>query len=415
MPRAPAAPPAAPSGRPSSAPSGAAAFLKRAASAHGVKIAAQMETMRFVTRSPAFNRACGIGGLPLSGRYIVVMGPWGGGKSTLMARVLADVARGGGVGYYADVERARTSSWFEAAGLREGEYVYAKHRSQEEHQDHILQFLIDAAKAKKAGDLPEDAPVFAVVDTVTEFAPEGKLDGSVGSKDYGLSANLLNDWMKPILVLGEEAGASICLVSQERRKPPPFTGAPDWMCVKPTTGDAVEYGASLLFRVEKGGSLKEGEVKCGAEHRIRVIKSKFAPDSRTVGTGIPTWYVSNGEGEAALGPDLVREVVSSALDLGVLRKGGSGGGEEEPAPEAAPRGRGRDKIKRALGGAGEGDGEAKKRGGGRVEAAWDAGLSWGGEGILRKKLRADDDLLYELEERVRAAIDESVARLGHRY
>lgn len=405
MARAPAQTPApAPGRRPDPAPSGAASFLSRAQKAHGVKIAAHMETRRFVTRSPAFNRACGLGGLPLSGRYVVVIGPWGGGKSTLMARVLADVARGGGVGYYADVERARTASWFEAAGLREGEYVYAKHRSQEEHQDHCLQFLRDAAKAKRDGDLPEDAPVLAVFDTITEFAPAGKLDGSVGSKDYGLSANLLNDWMKPTLVLAEEAGACICLISQERRKEAPFTGAPDWMCVRSTTGDAVEYGASVLLRVEKGATLKEGETKAGSEHRLRVLKSKFGPDSRTIGT--PSWFISNGEGEAPLGPDLVREVVSEALTLGVLRKG-AGKGEED---EAAPVQRGRGKIKASLG-----DADAPRaRGSGRVEAAWDAGLSWGGEALLRRKLREDDDLLWDLEERVRAAVDAAAAKLGHR-
>lgn len=406
MTRAAAPPP------PAAKPTGAAAFLKRAQKDFGVQVAAQLETRRFVTRSPAFNRMCGLGGLPLSGRYLVVLGPWSGGKSTLMARILSDVARGGGVGYYADVERARTASWFEAVGLSAGDYVYAKHRSQEEHQDKILDFLIAAAKAKKAGDLEEDAPVLVVVDTVTEFAPAGKLDGSVGSKDYGLSANLLNDWMKPILVLGEEANACLALVSQERRKEAPFNGAPDWMCVRPTTGDAVEYGASVEVRVEKGATLKEGETKCGNEHRIRVLKSKFGMTSSTAGTG--SFYVSNGQGEAPQGVDLVRELIAEGLAVGVLRKGAAGTGEEEPADEPAARpGRGRDKIKRHGGGGAED--APKKSGSGRIEAAWDSGLSWGGEALLRKRLRADDPLSAELEERINAAVDAEAASRGHRF
>ena len=50
----------------------------------------------------------------------------------------------------------------------------------------------------------------------------------------------------------------------------------------------------------------------------------------------------------------------------------------------------------------------------RVEASWDAGLSWSGESALRKRLREDPDLLEELFRRAQNVIDDKARSLGHR-
>ena len=162
-------------------PEGIGAFLSNARTEHGQCVAERLELPRLVTASPAINRATSLGGLPLGGRYAVIYGPWGGGKSTLAARVLGDVYRAGGIGYYADVELAAVKQWFRNCGCPDEGYVYAKHRSQEEVQDSIGNFLRDITKAKAAGEIPQETPVVIVIDTITRLVPADKLSGKIGS------------------------------------------------------------------------------------------------------------------------------------------------------------------------------------------------------------------------------------------
>lgn len=364
------------------APSTPTEFLKRAIDEHGEDPSESDRVSRFVTESPALNRIAGIGGIPL-GRVVLVWGPYRGGKSTLTARVLGDVARAGGVGYYVDVERAAVKSWFRSCGLDDDQYVYTRPRTQEDVQDRVLAFLRMVAKAKAEGEIPWGLPVVVAVDTVTKLVPSDMLDGKIGSRNYGLQANLLNDWTKASIVLAEEANACLWLISQERRDREGiwtggnlWPGIPPWMAYRPTSGDDLLFSASLGLRVAAHKSVKETiageETKVGREHEIRVLKSKFGPDMQAA--GIARWFSSNGLGWAPKGIDVVREIVAEALDAGVL---------------------------------------AKVVGKARIESPW--GDGWPGEAKLRSALVEDPDLRARVCSALQERADALARRNGHEF
>ncbi len=359
-------------------------MLDAAISGFGVEPEEARNLKRWVTPSPAVNRAFGIGGVPL-GVFSVVWGPYRGGKTTTMASLLGAVAEDGGIGLYADVERAAYKPWFRSLGAPDNAYVYVggdKARSQEEFQDTISKFLVQVAKWKKVGDVDPSAPVLVVLDTVTLLVPSEKLSGKIGSRDYGLSANYLNDWLKTVTILADDANAHICLVSQERKdREGIWTGGqtpgsmyPAYRKHRPTTGDSILFSASVGLRIEASATTKEGEKKVGKRHTIRVLKSKMGPDIVSGGAPIPVFFTSTGAGECPVGLDRVRELIYAALDLGVLRK---------PAGKA------------------------------RWEATYDDSLAWAGEKRLRNALREDEILRAGLWLKTQEAI-EAVA-VSHGY
>lgn len=356
------------------APVGSELFINRVRAKQGIEVREREVVRRFVTESVAINRMCGVGGLPL-GRIVVGHGPYRAGKSTSAAAVLGDVGRAGGIGYYADVERAVVKAWFRFCGLPDNNYIYRMPRTQEDAQDKILEFLRMAREARTSGEITESAPIVVVIDTISKMVPEDMLSGKIGSRNFGLQANLFNDWTKAAIVLAEEADACLWLVSQERRdrEVREFPNMPDWMRYKPTTGDDVSYSATLQFRFDVRSQVKEGAdeaaVKVGKKHEVRVIKSKLGPDG-----GCAFWYTSNGKGSVPLGLDRVRELVDMALDMELLHK----------PPKSA-----------------------------RIEATWDGSLAWNGERRLRDVLVEDEDVRADLFARVQARIDEEARGNGH--
>lgn len=354
-------------------------FMDSMRKAHGAP-PERNQTPRFVTGSLAFNHATGLGGAPL-GQYFLVYGPFHGGKSTLCAAMMADCAQTGGAALFLDVERAAVLAWFRQAGCEGWMYAYKRPRTQEETFDVLGDFLRKAKEARAAGDIEPDAPVLALVDSVTKLIPADKLSGKVGAKDHGLSANLVADWMKTGIVLAEEARALVGLVSQERRDRKgvwlggraAWPGAPEYYLTRPTNGDSLLFDSPVILRAEKGAVLKEGDTKVGRVHRIRTMRTKFGADTFS-GHKALSWFTTTDEADGGPGVDRVRETISAGIDLGVLRK---------------------------------------QKGKARIEATYDAGLSWPGEAKARRAFREDRDLYGDVWQRCQDVIDAAARDRGH--
>jgi recombination protein RecA len=364
------------------APGGAPAptFLQQAQKKYGAAVAETLYRGRIVTPSLALNWATGIGGLPRGG-FSLWWGPFHGGKTTLAAFVMAGVVEMGGVGFYLDVERAAVLSWFHQVGLPSDSFIYKMPKDQEDGIDAITAFLNDVIKAKASGQLSKTAPVLVVIDSVTMFAPRDKIEGKIGAKDYGLAANILNDWIKTATILAERAGAHVILISQERGEKGGlwnggrdlFPKAPDYYKWRPTTGDALLFGAPVCLRIEKGANVKVGEDKVGRSHRVRTMRTKFGSDTFNGRSPFEYFTSTLGGTELGCGIDRAREVVNFAVEAGIL---------------------------------------LKSAGLARVEASWDASLSWSTENKLMGAMDDSKDLLDEIFGHCQGWIDAEAKKRG---
>lgn len=284
---------------------------------------------------PDFNRATGVGGLPVS-RITVVHGPSHGGKSIFVLGLIKSFLEHGYMGGYVDAEHATglTFAMDTIGDLNRYPGFYAtRPSSYEETIENVDEFLAKAAA--KVEKYPNFRSIM-VVDSINKLTPKRELSKMLkaGQVDKGgademakghqgrYRAQLNQAWLDHLTPKLAKAKCAMVVIAQERDDNDDFLG--DSFKVK--GGRALIFDSSLVIRVLKSAPVwinksdKKNHLMYGFKHRLRIWKSKVGPmDGRYTDS---LFHVSNGK-LTAPGLDLARDLVHVGVEMGIIKTSGS--------------------------------------------------------------------------------------------
>ena len=135
----------------------------------------KLDVTRYVrTDFPFLNRALVIGGAPL-GCIWAVHGPYGGGKSSLAVGICKSFIRRGHFAVYLDAEHAVSRKWFTELGLDPDEVLFMRPATFEDAVDEIDRAIVNFRTAKAKGQIPANAAMCMVVDSINKLTPKNEL------------------------------------------------------------------------------------------------------------------------------------------------------------------------------------------------------------------------------------------------
>lgn len=286
---------------------------------------------------PDFNRASGVGGLPVN-RFHTIHGPTHGGKSALVLGFIKSFLDGGHVGALVDAEHSTPQEFAEEllGSLRERDGFFGMRPDTYEQTisavNEFLKMMVDLRKTQ-----PEKKSI-VVVDSINKLTPKRELDNVLKSGGEEVSkghagryrAAVNQAWLNHLGPRLKAAGCAMVFIAQERDN----SGDDVWAQRAPDGGveikggQALSFDASMLIRVSKAlpirdpSTAKEGEKGdiIGFQHRIRIYKSKVGHMD-----GAYTdccYHFSNGR-QTPPGFDTQRDALYVAKKLGLTSSSGS--------------------------------------------------------------------------------------------
>lgn len=276
------------------------------------KMAHEVTTEMLPSASLEFNWATG-GGFP-RGAVTTLYGNYSSSKTALALATIGQLQKQGLVCAFVDAEKSFRKEWAARLGVD-------------------LERLILVRKASFGAIVDEIRPLLEggidllVWDSITQTIPEQFLDdkGEIkdfgGQKQIGAASRSMGVAMNAMHYVNERT--AIVLISQTRTD---MSGMHPMQ--KPTNGRAVEFGSSIMVRLQASGSESQQfkgkvfigdkihELPIGREVKIEVVKNKVGPPNRTA------TYKFYYDGDF-VGIDNVDELVSLAKRYGVIRVAGA--------------------------------------------------------------------------------------------
>ena len=189
-----------------------------------------------------------------------------------------------------------------------------------------------------------------VVDSVAALTPKAEIEGDMGDSHVGLQARLMSQALRKLTGITNKSKTCVIFINQLREKVGVMFGNPE---VTPG-GKALKFYASVRIDVRKADALKDSDGMFGNRTKAKIVKNKLAPPFKTA-----EFDIIYGEGISQTGC-----LVDLGVEKGILEKSGS----------------------------------------------W---FSYNGDRIgqgkenVRKMLEGNPELLAEIEEKVRAQMDDS--------
>lgn len=189
-----------------------------------------------------------------------------------------------------------------------------------------------------------------VVDSVAALVPRQEIDGDMGQSMVGVQARMMSQAMRKLSGVISKSNCVVVFINQIREKVGVIYGNPE------TTpgGRALKFFASVRIDVRKTEQLKDGNDIYGNHIKCKIVKNKVAPPFR-----VAEFDILYGKGISRCG-----EILNLAILMEIIKKSGS----------------------------------------------W---FSYNGDRIgqgkenVRKMLESNPDLLSEIEEKVRAQMDDT--------
>lgn len=190
-----------------------------------------------------------------------------------------------------------------------------------------------------------------VVDSVAALTPKSEIEGEMGDSKMGLHARLMSQALRKLTASISKTNCTMIFINQLREKIGVMFGNPETT----TGGNALKFYASVRLDIRRSTQIKDsnGSVM-GNKTRVKVVKNKVAPPFRTA-----EFDIMYGEGVSKVG-----EILDLAVEHDIVKKSGSWFSYED-----TKLGQGRDAVKSLI--------------------------------------KDNPDLMDELEEKVRALINDS--------
>ena len=301
---------------------------------------------------PDVDRVIGVGGLPTS-RIIVVHGPSNKGKTALTLGLGLSFLRRDHFFGLCDAEQTTPVEWLTdmyGEAFKHPGFTALEVGSYEKTRDGFRDYFETIAKARRAGDIPDDTRALGLVDSIKKLVPEklwaelqkavkadgeeatkkkarfgGKSKGGVdgfGGRAGQMKAQFNSAWMDELVpLLAQTKGTMIIIARETVEEESSVFG--DREIVTLGGGAALNFDASLRLRVNAFPmSIGEGESRqyIGEKHTVEVLKTKVHSKDEAVPRAL--FHSSNGV-TCPKGFDPARDLLTCALELGVVEIAGS--------------------------------------------------------------------------------------------
>lgn len=252
------------------------------------------------TRSIGLDAALGRGGFAM-GRIYEVFGETGSGKTTLTMSIIAEAQRRGMHAVFIDAEHTADPVLFEAMGVDTDKLDMVSMFTGEDNLD-VAETLI------KSGEVD-----LVVIDSVSALIPKVAADKNIDEDTIALLARLMSKAVTRFSPIAAENNTLVIFINQIRHKIGGY-GNPEVT----QGGQSLPFYCSGRIKVTGIGAVanrlkdEHGEVM-GHITTFETVKNKLAMPFRKASTNL-----IYGKGY-----DLTGEVVSLAVDLGIINKAGS--------------------------------------------------------------------------------------------
>ena len=192
-----------------------------------------------------------------------------------------------------------------------------------------------------------------VVDSVAALTPKSEIEGEMGDSKMGLHARLMSQALRKLTGSISKTNCTMIFINQLREKIGVMFGNPETT----TGGNALKFYASVRLDIRRSTQIKDSNsTVMGNKTRVKVVKNKVAPPFK-----MAEFDIMYGEGVSKVG-----EILDIAVENDIIKKSGSWFSYDD-----TKLGQGRDAVKALI--------------------------------------KDNPELMEELEEKVRAKVNETVA------
>lgn len=267
----------------------------------------------YPTGSLALDFAFG-GGLPV-GRWTILYGREGFGKTTLALMAAKAVIDRGGYVAYVDVEAAIDPIWAGKFGLDVGGDNRDRHffLIQPQSAERALNALRKMVKWKHPDNPERSAFDLIVLDSIAALATEAELAGEIGDKVVASRAQVLAQYFKSAKTELANSTTAVLCINQIRDSFANSSFAYGPQTIMPGGHSPKFYASAIGQVVQKPVALADkdtGEVY-GLEFKVRVSKNKVGRNGREA---VVTVFLDTGTA------DIIAELATLGRDLGVFTK-----------------------------------------------------------------------------------------------
>jgi len=208
------------------------------------------------------------GGLPV-GRIAEFTGLEASGKSLIMAHLLANTQKKGGIAVYIDTENALSEEFLTAVGVDVRSMLYVPLECIEDIFETIESLILDIRKNNR------DRLVTIVVDSVAAATTKVEQDADYEKDGWATTkAIVMSKALRKITNLIGKERVVLAFTNQLREKLGAMFGDP----YTTSGGKALPFHASCRVRLKSIGKLKDGDNEIiGVQTEAQVIKNRFGP------------------------------------------------------------------------------------------------------------------------------------------
>ena len=253
------------------------------------------------TGSLGLNRALGRDGGIAGGRFVLVIGQPGSGKTTFIKHQVASCQRQGGVVAYADLEFSFDPVYAEALGINCDEILFLRGETAED-------VLNQSLAAVKSGLID-----LLVVDSLAALQPKAEMEEYSGKKvgDVIISPNakLINQFCRQLPTPAFKNDVQVICVNQYREKAGVMMGDPRTL----PGGKAPLFIAHYTLEMKRIEKITKAGETLGWEHACTIKKHKrLGETNKTV-----FFQILRG-----VGIDQTEEIPRIAVEEGIVQKRG---------------------------------------------------------------------------------------------